>query len=235
MVSLAKACNDTVDWLVKRGRLPEFGKDGRWRKNVIAARPLLNPDQSIALHYGALRGPLYAHRDAWRFVYELVKSYSKDGVLNGTCVLEDVFGPIKAPMVDVLDELPTAFARLGFQPSSSRQGARTVLFRASEASTVDALPEPYGKWLQHAEGRPRWGKPVELEVQMFCKLSSPNVEETRIGIQASTFAPPILVYLGRNLTEQLNLAPPLQMPIASVRSRTTFKLSGKVVDLNPLV
>jgi hypothetical protein len=196
---------------------------------------MIKPDQMVNVHHGRLDGPLYQNEDEWRFVYRLVKSFTRAGVNDAACIFDKAFGQIAAPLDHVMDELPVAFARQDFamQGSVSPNGRR-ALFRASESSRVDALPEPYGKWLQHRKREPRWGKPVDVEVKMFCILTSPAPGVTLIRIEASTFALGTLVELGRQLTEQLDLLPPLATTLEYLRSRTQFSLRDQLVDLQRL-
>jgi hypothetical protein len=233
--NLASACNQTVDFLVKHGLFRTFERDGPYTPPHTLSQPLFNKDQMTVMHHANLRGPLYADASGWQLAYRLVKSFCRSGAHDGFCRFDDALGKVEAPLDHVMGELPGAFARLGFNLAGPAfPDGRKALFRATEGSRTDDLPEPYGKWLQHKKLDARWGKPVELEVQMLCTLSSPAVGITHLQVEASTFALPVLVRLRKNLSTQLGLAVPLSTTFSHLRTRTVFELRGHPIDLTHL-
>ena len=235
MTSLAKSCGATVDFLVKRKLISSFETDGQWIAPESTSRPLVDNDHMLILHHLPLKGELYGYFGGWGFVYNFVKSFTRAGRQNTSCLFDTVFGPLGVPLDRVIDEIPLAFAQLGFElkgaPSPDK---RRVLFGRAEQSNVDDLPEPYGKWLQHKENNPKWGKPVELEVQFLCRFSSPEEGVTHIDIEASTFALPILVSLGAALTALFDLSHSLTIPDSYLGSNTSFTLTGAEISLKRL-
>lgn len=235
MTSVAIVCSQTLDFLIKHGLVAAFERSGPYRPTETSSRPLLNRDQMMLAHYASLKGPLYRDAKQWEFAYCFVKSFTKAGRHDGSWVFEDAFGPIDAPLTDVADILSGSFARLDFHSLDKAPSGREFLFRTSESATTERLPEPYGKWLQHRKHEPRWGKPVEMEVQMHCRLSSSTAGTTHVRIEGSTFALGFLARLNQCLSDDLSLVPPLKTTRPALYARTTFKLLGRFVDLSPLV
>src|SRR5215510_11439921 len=94
-------------------------------------------------------GAARMHQDGW----QLDQCYGNFGELDGR---------------DLFQQLTSAFLRCGFRLVDSNDVHRSAQFELTESCNVMSLPEPYGKWLQLKEQRPRWKMPAELKVIARC-------------------------------------------------------------------
>jgi hypothetical protein len=215
--------------------LPPHEPSGQFRLANISSNPLMTRQELELIHYGELSGPLYRNAGQWEVFYRLVKSFCRGPRGETSCVFEDVWGGIPAPLEDVLEVLPIAFALQSFDAGAQSTASRHAIYRASETCFVKDLPEPYGKWLQHHAMDARWEETEELQMWAVCKLSSPARGVTTLRIEGSTFFVPVIVRLAWSLSEQLGLPQPLTTRLDYLRSRVTFRLSNRRVDLSRLI
>jgi len=103
------------------------------------------------------------------------------------------------PPGEVLTLVESAFSALSFQILDRNEAAGFALFRAEDSCLTKDLPEPYGKWFQTRERRPRWDEPVDLAVEVRCKTSTRATEATALTFEISALAPPLIFDLLTNL------------------------------------
>ncbi len=95
---------------------------------------------------------------------------------------------------------------------------------------MEALPEPYGKWFQHVEQRPRWGEKVKLGMKVACTLTSIGPVSTRLDIRMSGFAPDSAKAIGERLALEFELPVP-QWSMAELARHASLEIGGHPVDL----
>jgi len=227
-------CEHTLAFLIRHCWVEPYSPTGRYQPGPLRQPPLLRPEERKALHYAALDGPLYLKREQWQRAYQVVRSFTKSGRKGSRVWLPRLWGEVPVQVGELLGQLPSAFASQGFDCISTSPVGRRALFRASETCRVEQLPEPYGKWLQHGMQRPQWERPVELQIEAVCQLTSLAAGHTAIDLELSTFAIPLVVGLGRALTSLLALAPPLQLSWQYLRTEAQWHVAGEVLDLSQL-
>ena len=152
-------CHATIAHLVNCGSVPRFKDSGQC---------LIPGGERI--HYNELLGPLYGDPTEWQFVYQLVQSFTKCRDEETWLHLPELFGRIPLHVGDFLAQLPSVFARYGFECVDRNEVAQSVMFRSTDACEVKRLPEPFGKWLQHRLHELAWDRIEELEVTVDCRL-----------------------------------------------------------------
>jgi hypothetical protein len=227
-------CELSLDFLIRHQFLPPYEKSGRFQPGSMRQRPLFRPEERKAAHYAPLKGPLYTSTPQWRRTYLLIRSFTKKGRAGSALRLPRLWGRIPVHVSDLFEQLPCAFAYLGFECQTKTAVGRSALFRLSETCRVEQLPEPYGKWQQHQLRRPQWDRPVELQIEALCQLTNTEQAGTYFNLTLSTFAIPVAVWLGRELSQLLTLSPPLQLPLCYLRKDAQFQLDGERIDLSPL-
>ncbi|HLJ45265.1 MAG TPA: hypothetical protein VKU01_04625 [Bryobacteraceae bacterium] len=234
MTGLSTVCKETMEFLTRHGMFSPFEPSGPFEVRRLNDHPLLKRDQMMLMHYGALRGPLYRDEREWKAYHDLVKSFCRANKGDTACIFEDLWGGIPSPLNDVLEVLPFALSLQNFQSASQTPSGRRIVFRASESCPVKDLPEPYGKYLQHCRGESKWDKPEELQIWMVCKLASPEKDRTMLRIEASTFCVPVIIRLAWSICDQLSIEPPLTTSLDYLRTKVTFRLGQRTVDLSRL-
>jgi hypothetical protein len=187
-------CHDTVNFFIRHGLLASFERSGRYHAPAVA-RPLIPPAQAVLAHYAACEGPLYADAAQWQFAHDLVAGFTRRGrrTVASAVTLRQLFGPLRGVAVDdLLAQLAYVFEGCGFRTRGSSTVARAARFASEDRCAVSDLPEPYGKWLQHRLGQPRWEEEVDLEVEAECRLSSPEPGVVHMDLDLSAPALPLL-------------------------------------------
>ena len=232
--TLRMLCEGALEFVIRHGLVPPYTPTGRLPGRPSRRSPLLRREEERAVWYASREGALYQDREQWRRAYQIVHSFTKQG-RSGSCFrLPRLWGRVAAPVGAVLDQLPNAFSYQGFECVSRSAVGRSALFRAGESCRVEQLPEPYGKWQQHELLRPRWERPVELQVEARCRLEAVGRAETEIDLELSTFALLLLPGVGCSLSELLALAPPLRCTFEYLKTRTSWLLAGELIDLRRL-
>jgi hypothetical protein len=227
-------CDLSFNYLIRHQLLPSYEKSGRFQVGPTRQRPLFRPEERKAAHYASLRGQLYQSLPQWRQAYQLIRSFTKKGREGSAFRLPRLWGALPVHVNDLFEQLPHAFAALGFECQTKTAVGRTALFRLSESCRVEHLPEPYGKWQQHPMQRPQWDRPAELQIEARCQLMSAGPTETSLDLTLSTFAIPVAVWLGRELSHILTITPPLQIQFGYLRHIAQLQLNDEQVDLSQL-
>lgn len=202
--------------LVDEGLLEGYVDSGKFTRPRIT-RPIVPEEARRLAHYRPCEGPLYQDEAAWQAAYRLVKSFVASGAGGGErLTLRSLYGRIPEEIDVVFGRLPQVLQRLGFSTTEDK-ASRTVRFEASGQAKVADLPEPYGKWLQIKEGRPRWDEPAELELRGACRLRDLGQLETALDLELSAFAFALLDDLRLGLSDALHLAAPLPSPTLQYR------------------
>lgn len=98
---------------------------------------------------------------------------------------------------------------------------------------MEALPEPYGKWFQHVEQRPRWGERVKLRLRLSYNVTPLDAASTRIDLRMSSFAPTVALMSAERLAIEFDLDSPGSGAGLYAES-ARFLLAGTPVDLRGL-
>lgn len=227
-------CDLSFDYLIRHRLLPSYEKSGRFQPGPTRQRPLLQPEERKAAHYASLQGQLYQSLPQWRQAYQLIRSFTKKGREGSAFRLPRLWGPLPVHVHDLFEQVPSAFASLGFECLTKTAVGRSALFRLSESCRVEHLPEPYGKWQQHQLQRSQWDRPVDLQIEARCQLTNVGSTGSYVDVTLSTFAIPVVVWLGRELSQILTITPPLQITFGYLRCDTQLQINGERVDLSRL-
>jgi hypothetical protein len=157
----------SFDQAIEAGLLPPYERRGRFVPPLTRHNPTWRPEQVELVHYGGLPTGLYADLDAWRRAVGFVRAFTAGAAGRGGLAWRiegwgGSFGEVPAP--DVLQHVSFALGACGLRASSPNPITSTGYFEATDAPTVSALPEPYGRWLQEQEGQLRWKEKVELRL-----------------------------------------------------------------------
>src|SRR5579872_2169874 len=118
------------------------------------------PTQLKAVHWGATEGPLYRDLSAWRRAFAFVRAFTASAAAREATPRYAVdacfgsFGPV--PPADAFHHLESALESCGLKRMSANAILQEGWFEATDSPRIEALPEPYGKWLEHQERQPRW-------------------------------------------------------------------------------
>ena len=203
-------CQDSLQDLIQRGLLKSYENSGKFIKPRVR-HSVIPLELGLIAHYSVAEGPLYEDESQWEFAYRLVHSFTQRGRRNvqSQFILHDPFGPFQGVQVDdLMSQLPHIFEQCGFRGHQPSRLARSAAFVSTGSCKVEQLPEPYGKWLQIQQRKPRWDRPVELEMEAVCNLSAPAKYVTRLDLTVSTLAMPLLELLAENLGRLLGAAIP---------------------------
>lgn len=216
-------CKLTVDWLTEAGALESYQESGRFAASLGGKGAFaLDRDQQLLTHYAVCDGVLYEYEKQWRRAYQTIHQFKAEGLAEGLArrgpsawKLPSVFGPfdgVSPP--EALSLLLSAFARSGFQLTDQNDTAGSAVFRNEDSCLVMDLPEPYGKWLQHRERRPRWEETLALAVEARVTLTGRALSPqplglrgyaTLIDIELSALAPPLILELQSHLAQTTRL------------------------------
>lgn len=203
-------CQDSLQDLIRCGRLKSYENSGKFIKPRVR-HSIVPPELGLIAHYSVAEGPLYEDESQWEFAYRWVHSFTQRGRRNvqSQFTLHDPFGPFQGVQVDdLMSQLPHIFEQCGFRGHQPSRLARSAVFVSTGSCKVEQLPEPYGKWLQIQQRKPRWDRPVELEMEAVCNLSAPAKYVTRLDLTVSTLAMPLLELLAEKLGRLLGAAIP---------------------------
>ncbi len=203
-------CQESLQDLIRRGRLKSYENSGKFIKPRVR-HSIVPPELGLIAHYSVAEGPLYEDESQWEFAYRLVYSFTQRGRRNlqSQFTLHDPFGTFQGVQVDdLMSQLPHIFEQCGFRGYQPSRLARSAAFVSTGSCKVEQLPEPYGKWLQIQQRKPRWDRPVELEMEAVCNLSAPTKYVTRLDLTVSTLAMPLLELLAEKLGRLLGAAIP---------------------------
>lgn len=203
-------CQDSLQDLIRRSRLKSYENSGKFMKPRVR-HSIIPPELGLIAHYSVAEGPLYEDESQWEFAYRLVHSFTQRGRRNlqSQFTLRDPFGPFQGVQVDdLMSQLPHIFEQCGFRGHQPSRLARSAVFLSTGSCKVEQLPEPYGKWLQIQQRKPRWDRPVELEMEAVCNVSAPTKYATRLDLTVSTLAMPLLELLAEKLGRLLGAAIP---------------------------
>jgi hypothetical protein len=158
---------NSFDLLVETGALPAYQRRGRYAPSIMRHNPVWRPEHLESTHYAAASGPLYEDDAAWRKAVDFVRAFTAARAGRGTFPWRlpawgGSFGEV--PAEDLLHHLTSGFGAFGLRPASANTIAHTAWLEATDSAAVSALPEPYGRWLQLREARPRWREKVELRL-----------------------------------------------------------------------
>ena len=159
----------SFEQLVAAGTLPPYGRQGRYVPPPPRHNAPWRPEQLEILHHGAAAGTLYADPAAWESAVAFIRSFTAAAArpdvmpwsIDSFC---GSFGEV--PADDLLHHLTAGLSGCGLHAIGTNTIARTAHFEATDTATVGALPEPYGKWFQIRERRPRWKEPVALRLMV---------------------------------------------------------------------
>jgi hypothetical protein len=197
---------NSFEKLVLDGALPPYRRQGRYVPPPPRFNSPWRPEQIEVLARGSVEGRLYQDPDAWRSAVAFAKLFTAAAAGRGELSWRvDSFGGAFAnvPADDLLEHASAVLTGCGFQPTGRNTITQTASFEASDNPTVSALPEPYGKWLQIAEERPRWKEPVALRlivrVRTRIVLRSDGRHDGFIDVAMSAPALSLLAILARHL------------------------------------
>lgn len=215
--TIQELCHETVDTFIDMGVLQPYERSGRFRAPKVR-NPVLQPEQWEILHYADCAGPLYASDTDWDFAFRLVNSFSRRGQRGKSleCDFPRLFGEIPGTgAADLLDELPVAFSRIGFQTQQKSPVTRSAIFLAAGQVKMNKLPEPFGKYWQIKKGTPRWNEDMQLEVLADVRLHETPTPAVVLDLTLSTAALPVVgalaAALGRQLGMVLTAPEPLEL------------------------
>jgi hypothetical protein len=158
----------SFDQLIESGALPPYPRRGRYTPPVLRHNATWRPEQvEIARYGGALDSGLYADPQLWRTAVEFIRAFTAASAARAPWQWQlpawsGSFGEV--PAEDLLHHLAAGFGAFGLRPTSSNTIAHTTCFDATDQAAVAALPEPYGRWLQVQDGRPRWKEKIDLRL-----------------------------------------------------------------------
>jgi hypothetical protein len=158
----------SFDQLIESGALPPYRRQGRYTPPVMRHSPTWRPEQVELARYGAaLDDGLYADLQAWRIAVDFIRAFTAASAARAPWQWRmpswsGSFGEV--PAEDLLHHLTASFGAVGLRPSASNTITHTTYFDASDSAAVAALPEPYGRWLQVQEGKPRWKEKIDLRL-----------------------------------------------------------------------
>jgi hypothetical protein len=158
----------SFDQLIESGALPAYRRRGRYTPPVMRHNPTWRPEQVELARYGAASaGGLYIDLQAWRAAVDFIRAFTAASAARAPWQWQlpswsGSFGEV--PAEDLLHHLSAGLGAFGLRPSASNTITHTAYFDASDSAAVAALPEPYGRWLQVQEGRPRWKEKIDLRL-----------------------------------------------------------------------
>jgi hypothetical protein len=158
----------SFDQLIDSGALPPYRRQGRYTPPVMRHNPTWRPEQVELARYGAaLDDGLYADLQAWRIAVDFIRAFTAASAARAPWQWRmpswsGSFGEV--PAEDLLHHLTASLGAFGLRPSASNTITHTTYFDASDSAAVAALPEPYGRWLQVQEGKPRWKEKIDLRL-----------------------------------------------------------------------
>jgi hypothetical protein len=221
-------CKSTLDYLIKEDLLPSYVVSGRYQPPEGQPHRLaLSPEAKTLLHYSQCEGPLYEAETDWRRAYQLVRSFSAAGRSERASqwLLQNPFKAFqKVNAGDLLDQVSSAFLREGFRCLDRHDATMSAVFRLEDSCKVIDLPEPYGKWLQLKQAKPRWNASTTLVLDVRCRVyARARAEhegefESLLDFTLSTIALPLVLMLRRELGESLD-APQLTAKDEQARMR----------------
>jgi hypothetical protein len=211
--NVQELCHDTLDAFIKMGVLKDYVRSGRFRMPRVKF-PIIPAEQWEILHYADCEGPLYRSDRDWALAFRIVSSFTRRGQREAelSCHFPNIFGEIPGTGVtELLDELPIAFARVGFQTLQKSPVTRSAIFVASGSVKMSKLPEPFGKYWQIKKSTPRWNEDVQLELQSDVKLTATPAQSVVLDLTLSAAALPVAGLLASELGRQLkrHLASPM--------------------------
>lgn len=202
-------CRASLDWLIDAGVLKPFDETGRFVAPLDGAKGSLNAGQRLLAHYTPLTGPLYRDDGQWKRAQQLVAMFEAQVASARGRRLWRVPAPFGAiggvSPAEFLTHVQSAMSAAGFSISSRTDAAGSLSFVCQDTCLVLDLPEPYGKWFQHREGRSRWEAPFSLAVEVRCQTTrrtGPGDEYlTILDFESSAVVPFLIVsihlHLGR--------------------------------------
>jgi hypothetical protein len=199
-------CRTSVEWLVTASILDSFEESGRFVSPTGATgRFSIGRDHRLLAHYAMFRGNLYKDKSQWVRVHQLIELFTSSGRSRPTkreWKLSSPYGAFASvPPGELLAHLQSVFGDVGFSMRDRNDAAGLVTFRAEDVCTVMDLPEPYGKWFQLEERRPRWDDQLSLMFEVRCTISNIQARDSRhplpyatvVDLEMSALAPPMVI------------------------------------------
>ena len=158
----------SFDAVIEAGALPTYDLRGRYTPAVVRHNPTWKPEQVELARYGAVSTcGLYADAEAWQTAVTFIRAFTASASARAPRNWQlprwsGSFGEVSAD--DLLHHLSASLGAFNLRPISTNTITHTAYFEATDSATVAALPEPYGRWLQVQDGRPRWKEKVELRL-----------------------------------------------------------------------
>jgi hypothetical protein len=233
-LDLKPACSTGLKQLIRAGIFPDFKETGRYQPSPHHMRRDFREREMHILHYADLRGPLYRNAFQWRRVQIVVHGFTQEGLGITRLTLPNVWGTIPASFETMKAALPGAFAATGLERTDSDPGGRHWSFRVDGGEPMESLPEPYGKWFQHRQQRPRWGESIRLRLEVRCVLNFLSERTTSLDCEMSAFAPAVMRDVGHALAQRLGLRARLRFAPDYFRQMARFKLKSEPVSLATL-
>jgi hypothetical protein len=158
---------NSFERLIETGGLPAYERRGRYTPPFARHNPVWRPEQMESTHYAAASGGLYEDDEAWQKAVEFVRAFTASRAGRGVMPWRlpawgGSFGEV--PAEDLLHHLTAGFSAFGLRTLSANTITHTAWLDSTDSAAVSALPEPFGRWLQVREGRPRWKEKVELRL-----------------------------------------------------------------------
>jgi len=192
-------CRASLEWLIDAGVLKPFDESGKFVAPVNTAPGTLDAAQKLMEHYAACTGPLYRDEDQWRRAYRMIAMFESQA--SGPAKpwrVEPFPGIRRVPPAEILTHIQAGMSAAGFSQTSRTDASGTLSFLLQDACLVSDLPEPYGKWLQHREGRARWQTAFLLAVEVRFEITNrarggDHEFLTSICFESSALVPPLIV------------------------------------------
>jgi len=222
-------CRQSLVYLNQNSLLPSFLESGPFRKPLHRGRPVFRPEQVMLAHYCLAEGPLYSNPQHWKLAFDLIQSFRSGGPKKPdfSWTLERCYGSFgQLEPRDLYRMVLSSFTRCGFIARDADEARLRTQFELVDSCKVMKLPEPYGKWLQIQQARPRWDDPVELKALVECQVwtavqpkGSALKYQTFVNMQLSTLMPTLVLTAGELIIELILKGKP--QPAASRRSLET--------------
>jgi hypothetical protein len=203
---------NSFDQVIEANALPPYERRGRYTPRVLRHNPTWKPEQVELARYGAVSGSgLYADVEAWQTAVGFIRAFTAAAAARAPRNWQlprwsGSFGEV--PAEDLLHHFSAALGACNLRPVSSNTITHTTYFEATDSATVAALPEPYGRWLQVQEGRPRWKEKVELRLVAYVRTHIALRRDARFDAFADIALSGPAISLMQDLGSTLNRALP---------------------------
>lgn len=159
---------------VRAGTLRDYRSSGRFNRPERFGAVFRTADRRSA-HYARAEGPVYADAAAWHrafsFVHDFTAGHAARAIVQPPYRLQRCFGSFgRTDPTDAMHCVVAAMEGAGLRRLAIDETAGEALFDAADSVPLEALPEPYGKWLMLQKGQLRWDKPVALRLLARCRF-----------------------------------------------------------------